>query len=450
MTNEDKYNLLAETNQGLASEMAVVPNDLNINLDGELLEKGLKRSKDFALISFKKKESDTIEIPTFDALISYKNDEFEVELYINKVENLYLNEYRLGNKIDDKSLELAQKQPYFLGTSMHFGSDKLDSFHLQLKILNAIVPNASLCVDFMSYNLLSPEWLAMTAKSKTAPSPSYLYTIHGVFDENENGAKQYWFHTHGLLRCGIVELEMVNISQYPEQMNTMLNMTVTRLLSGDTKEKERFMIGYDGMGIDLCWLRWEEALKDFPSDILGGSDERKEEDNIHANPVGVLFAVQEGNMVSPEIYGKTLQDNPIYYISNAETARMSSLAKERFTFFKQVLEDKSAKPEKKSFFGKLFGGAKKTNGESQWRFLVKLGLQTDNPSENGEKEHLWFDVQSIEGNNITGELLNEPYWIAQLKAGNVKTYPIEVLTDWIIYGPESGYTSDTIYELGFK
>lgn len=97
-------------------------------------------------------------------------------------------------------------------------------------------------------------------------------------------------HTHGLHRCGSVELEMVDITQYPEEMNTMLNMAAKRLLNGSIAEQERFMIGYDGMGIDLCWLRWEKALKDFADDVIGGFNDRKDDNDIHAEPVGVLYA----------------------------------------------------------------------------------------------------------------------------------------------------------------
>ena len=83
---------------------------------------------------------------------------------------------------------------------------------------------------------------------------------------------------------------MVDITQYPEEMNTMLNMAAKRLLNGSIAEQERFMIGYDGMGIDLCWLRWEKALKDFADDVIGGFNDRKDDNDIHAEPVGVLYA----------------------------------------------------------------------------------------------------------------------------------------------------------------
>lgn len=450
MTNKEKYESLAEEKQALPSGMAIIPSEKGFTFDAKLIEKALSDCKDFKLLEFSPLENFLGEA-AFNARIEYGDETFDVALYWDLISNLHLEEYRFGNNIDDKSMETATQQTYFLGTSMYFGDNALESFHLQLKVMNAVVSDACLCIDFISFKLLSAQWLSMTAKSDIPPSPDYLYTIHAVYNDDASNIRHYWLHTHGLHRCGTVELEMVDITQSAEEMNTMLNMVAKRFLTSPIKEKERFMIGYDGMGIDLCWLRWEEALNDFAPDALGGFNDRKDEGDIHAEPVGVLYAVQEGNMMSPEIYGPTLAENPIYYISNEETFRMSCLAKERFSFFAELFSKHAPKEEKKSFFSKLFGSKKADENNSPWRFLVKLGLDVDNEDASAsEKEHLWYDVLSIDGNKITGRLLNQPYWISNLNEGDIKTYSTDLLTDWIIYGPENTYTTDTIYELGFK
>jgi uncharacterized protein YegJ (DUF2314 family) len=385
---------------------------------------------------------------SFHAQIEYQETVFDIDLYVVGTNHINLNDYGFANAIDEESLQIATKQEYFLETSMYFelDLDPLSSFHLQLKIMDAIVPDASLVVDFMSYRLLSAKWLRMAAKSSVPPSPDYLYTLHCVYDEDgENGSSRYWFHTHGLHRCGSVELEMLNFSRGAEQMNTLINMTVKKFLSDPAKERERFTIGYDGMGINLCWLRWEEALKDLPENILGGASDRDEADNVHAEPSGILFAVEDGNMVSPEIYAPTLAENPIYYITTEETNRMSALAKERFPSFDRIFKKEFKKPEKKSLLKNLFGSKKEEN--PGWTFLVKLGLMVDAPESGSDKEHLWYDVSSIADNRIEGKLLNQPYWISGLNEGDVKTYPLDVLTDWIIYSPDNTYTPDSIYLL---
>lgn len=441
MNNSEKYQMLADGETGVMSGMGIIPSENSFKFTKTTIEQSLRNNKDFELTSFEEKEENY-----FIAQIKYKKEEYDVNLYVSEVSNLEIDQYAFANQISEADYKTALAQPYFLDVSMYFAAEAMTSFHLQLKVMHAIVPKASLAIDFMSYRLLSAQWLRMTAESQIPPSPNYLFTIHGVYDEKGDN-KTYWLHTHGLLRCGSVEFEILNFSNNPQQMNDLITHVVKKALKEPIQENHKFQIGYDGMGINLSWLRWEEAINDFPKDILGGLGDREGEGNVHADPSGIIFAVEDNNMISPEIYGKTLSDNPIYYISEEETFRMSELAKERFFAFKDAFEKYGAKPQKKSFLKNLFG---KKEEQEPWRFLVKLGLSVDDANSTTDREHLWFDVLSINGNTIEGELLNQPYWISGLNQGSVKTYPIELLTDWLIYPPEGGsYSTDSIYELGY-
>ena len=445
MGNNEKYEMLAEGETLVPSNMGIIPAEKNFTFSENSIKKSLADSKYFELKSFVKSEEPD---NSYEAEISYLDEVFSVKLDVLPVEYIGLNDFGFANQIDKADFENALTQPNYLEISMFFGDSVLDSFHLQLKIMDAVVPQASLVVDFMSYRMLSAKWLKMTAKSPTPPSPDYLFSLHGVY--NDKGAKtQYWFHTHGLLRCKSIDLEILGISNGAEQMNDLITMVVKKFIKDPTKENEKFQIGYDGLGIHLAWLRWEEAIKDFPSGLLGGMDDREGDNNVHTEPSGVLFAVEENTLVSPEIFVKTLADNPIFYISNEETSRMSDLARERFSFFKDVFVKYGEKPKPKSFFSKIFGSKKDENTEP-WDFLVKLGLSVDHDEAGTEKEHLWFRIQNVENGKITGELLNQPYWISGLNAGDVNSYSTSVLTDWLIYSPDGGsYTPDSIYRLGY-
>lgn len=446
MINDKKYELLADGESKMASVMGILPNDKGADLSPSQIEYSLRNNKDFSLKSFRLSDECESENITHSMAIelSYRDETYFADVLVVPTQQLNIKDFGFANNIDQESLKSAKVQTEYIEVSMNFGNDNLESFHLQLKVLHAIVPEASVVIDFMSFRLLSAKWLKMTAESKIPPSPDYLYTSHGVYDKIGDKT-YYWLHTHGLQRCGSVELEMLNITQGVEEMNTLLNMTVKKFISDPALERERFTIGYDGMGINLCWLRWEEALKEMPSNILGSMNDRKGEDNIHANASGVIFAVEDGNMVSPEIYAKTLADNPIYYISNEETFRMSALAMERFGLFKSAFEKENPwKNNNKSLIKKLFKSDKPD--ESEWAFLVKLGIPIDGDDEN--KEHLWFEVSSIDDlDNMEVKLLNSPYWIPELKEGKKYNYPSSLLTDWVIYGPDSTYTTDTIYQL---
>lgn len=444
MDNNEKYELLFEGEVRIPSIMGVYPGNKNSNFDATSIKKALTQHTDFKLKSFEEKEDEQGRV-SFYVVIEFQDVTFNADLHIVSTENVNLQNYGFADSIDENSLKTATEQKYFLEVWMYFELDPLSSFHLQLKVMDAIVPDASLVVDFSSHRQLSAKWLRMAAKSSVPPSPDYLYTLHGVYDENgKNGEHRYWYHTHGLHRCGTVELELLNFKIGVQEMNTLINMTVKKFLFDPAKENEKFTIGYDGLGIDLCWLKWEEALRDMPQDILGGMTDREGDDNDHTGPSGILFAVQDGNRTSPEIYASTLAENPIFYISSEETERMRILAKERFPLFVTTFNKEHKEPEKKSFFTKLL---KRQDEQPAWRFLVKLGLIVDNADSGEEKEHLWFEVLSVSDDKIKGKLLNQPYWISALKEGDVKTFPLEVLTDWLIYSPDNTYSPDSAYLL---
>lgn len=456
MSNEEIYNSLNEK-EGLKlpSYIGIIPRSQEpIVFDAQNLEKLLRANKQFNVLNFEKstEEGETNEQDSrlcFQTSIEYQDIEYHLSLSLCELKNISLESFSFANTIDEESLNIASSQPLYIETEMLFDEDPMTSFLFQLKVLNTLVPSASLVIDFSSMRLLSPYWLEMTVKSDTPPSPNYLYIIHAVYEGEHENDMQYWMHTHGLHRCGSMELELVNIKSGPNQMYDLINAAANQFVMEHFLENESFQIGYDGLGINLCWLRWEEALKEFPENILGSQKDRTEEDgsyNVHSEPSGILFALEEKNYVSPELYVSTLTDNPIYYIRTDETLRMSALATERFHMFQEIY-DKYMPQEvaRKSFLGKFF---KKKGEEPQWSFLVKLGLAVDNAKDSTEKEHLWYEVQSIDGDDVTGKLLNEPYWINDLKKDDVKTYSLKhFLTDWIIYGPEESYTPDSIYKL---
>ncbi|MDR1809399.1 MAG: DUF4026 domain-containing protein [Prevotella sp.] len=446
MKNSEKYDRLAERESDIVSSMAIIPARQGFTFSEARIKESLSKGQIFNMLSFDRQEG---EENAFTAQIEYQGTEYTFFFYIESTSKLELAEYNYGNMIAKADMDKALKQPCALVVSVYFEDDPLLSFHFQLKVLNAVVPDAALVLDFASYKLLSSKWLKMTAKSDVPPSPEYLYAIHAVYnDDDENSeTKQYWLHTHGLLRCGLVELEALNITDGAQQLYDLMTVVVKKFLDEPAKEREKFQIGYDGLGINLSWLRWEDAIADLPDNALGGKNDREGEDNAHTEPSGVLFAVEEDNsLASPQIYISSLADNPIYYISNEETLRMSRLAKERFPFFRDVYEKRSLSG-KKSLVKKLL--RKKEN--ASWEFMVKLGLTVDAAAAETEREHLWFEVVELDGDVIEAKLLNRPYWISALNEGDTGRYPLELLTDWIIYSPEGrSYTTDSIYQLGYS
>ena len=435
MEQDDLYELIENEGIRLTSEMAIYPSDENFVFEENAMKSALANRKDFKLVKFERAEIDEEDrefiLQKYQVEVEYQEVDFHLDLMVFVNYDRDLDEFQLGNRISNEEREAYLRQNYFLETSQYFSDDYLDSYHLQLKVMQAIVEKPSVVFDYMPMRILSGKWVEITSKSHIPPAPSYLYVVHSVY-EGEDDNRSYWLHTHGLHRCNAVELEFLNIKNGAQQFFDVLNIVATSFLTSDSKksENEVFDVGYDGLGLSFCWQRWEKSVMQFPPNILGGLNERNPQEENYG-PSGVLFAVQEDEMVSPEIYAKTLADNPLYFISDAETERMTAMAYDRFQSFKRIFK------EKYNFMNE--------DEEDAWSFLVKLGIEVD---EGEGREHLWFEVTHIdELDNITGILLNQPYWIEALKKDDVKTYSLDFLTDWVIYGSETNYTPDTIYEL---
>ena len=51
--------------------------------------------------------------------------------------------------------------------------------------------------------------------------------------------------------------------------------------------------------------------------------------------------------------------------------------------------------------------------------------------EDGQVEHMWLHVSSIDGDTITGKLGNEPQIIKGVRCGQILTVPFDELEDWL-------------------
>lgn len=431
MDNNEKYRLIAEEGISLPSSMGVLSRTEGFSFSVEQIERALKTTDYFDVASFNVVENENAEaLFSFEAELVFNETSYECWFSVYPTEIIDLPEFGFANQVSKAEMDLAFKQTEYLKCSTYFSDSPTESYLFQLKVLHAIVPNAAIVLDFMPWRILSGEWLQMTAPSNTPPSPGYLYTVHAVYNEEKDGTRAFWLHTHGLHRCGCVELEMINVRNGVEELHGFLHLVAKMFIDEQPAENEEFTVGYDGLGIKLCWRRWEDVVVTLPADVTGGLNDRKDKTDIHCEPTGVLLGSQENEVCSPEIYVKTLQEDPLLFISNEETQRMSDMAKERFDYFTDALKNHL--------------------GDEGWGFLVKLGYGVDDAQSENDKEHLWFEVNGFEDGMLMAELLNDPYWISRMKKGEIGVHSPEQLTDWMIYSPiapGNSFTPDSIYQL---
>ena len=344
--------------------------------------------------------------------IQWEGKEFEVFIYyLNDINGCLHNFIGRNQYLNEKDLNILKEIEEGIEIEIEYNEDLLSSFHLHLKLIDLIIPDLNAVLDMSSFSILNKEWVKIASRSIITPSPDYLVNIHGVAMEDETG----WYHTHGLERFGFNEVEIKGFpcedgQLYYPLLDTFIKNIINGNLGEKLKEKEVF---------------W--GIQNYPLTLIKDENSIEKEEHHENNLEIKVYASEEdysnGIISDITLLKNDLENNPIFYISDEETNRMSILAKEREYILFPFLENKNGK------------------------ILIKFGLDTDNPEKDGEKEHLWFDI--IEENNkiYKGILTNAPYFIKNIKEGDILEISREKMTDWIIYYNEEKITPDTIFLL---
>ncbi len=379
--------------------------------------------------------------------IEYEGILFTVYISIGKTRNIQVSQMVLDRGVSQMTIEEALDRPYFLFTKQVYSAKPLNSFLLQVKVMQAIAKDVLLVLDFSSNRVFSSEWLQTTCQTKIPPSPRSLYLVNIISDIASDGKKKYWLRTVGLYRCGAPELEIISVDNNVEQMSQLLHATANRFIQESFEEECPIQIGYDGLDMVLCWQRWEEALKQYPNEALGGFKYREKPDsgyNKFRDPSGILFAIEEDLLISPQIYSKALDNDPLLYIDPEEKKRQCLMARERYASFFNAYEEYGTKTFE-DFPDIAY--LSPTRANYKWKFIVRLDLeQHDNFK---KQDEMWFEVMHIHHDEIRAKLITKTYWSKQYKKGDIVTASIiETLSYWIIITPDNTkYTPESTYLL---
>ncbi len=431
MNNTDIYKIVNEgVGHNTPSYVSVLSADQGL-LDMNTIKERLLTCSDIDQVEIEQKSKGEIALSKrrmiyYAISLKYKDKEYQFKL-LNKIgQTAPLNQYIADASIDASELEREVTLPNSLESSFTYNiKHALEDFFVQLLVMKLLAPNAELIIDNSSKRLFPKRWLDEITTSKALPSPNFLYTIKTLKDEE---AETYWIRTEGLNRCSSIELEMIDIKGGVNELIGLLNNIANDFIYHTPAEDEKFELGYDGLTIHLCWMRWENGIKQFNTEAFGGFKNRnvsQQDINPYQGPSGIILGVEEGLVTSPELYISTLKQNPTYVIKEQEIDRISKVAKEKFKEFE-----------------KLFLRHK---NEEDWVFLVQLGT----PITIGEEEkveHLWYKVENKKAGALEIMLINEPYWVPEKNKGEMhQMTDLSQLTNWAIYHDHAKYSPDTIY-----
>ena len=372
-------------------------------------------------------------------VISYDGVEYEVGFYVGDFYTEEMYQWQLQYFTEEEKEQILNVKKA-LNVYMKFEGNPRKCYHLQLKLIYAMIPEMVALCDESAERLLNKKWVELAVKSNVLPAPISLYTVQAVYDENE-----VWLHTHGLCRCNIHEIEILGSNKDDSRTHyDLISNYACRLLDeknptledeGNQNGEETIHLGvfYDDEPIVATSKKWINALKYYPKDILGGIEDREDSHNSKTNILFLYGSEEEFNknyLRKPSEFTEKLENNPIFYLSNEETARMSSLARERFSYVERMLREKQN--------GKDIG------------IIIKLGLETideDGNLDSENREHIWFEALSMEGDSFKARLTQEPYNIPNLHEGDEGTYSIDYVSDWRIHTENGVISPETVYLL---
>ena len=359
----------------------------------------------------------------FSAMVSFAGRAEPMEYRLALLPSFGTEMLEINDLLTPEEMEATRASRWSVSVATQFGSQPLDDFHRQLRFIAPLTEGAVTVADALPQAHLPAAWVRDAAASQTPPSPRSLFRVQVITPEGKS--PRCWLHSHGLLRCGKMEVEALEVPEDAARaVQELLYAVGTRFL--DAAPPEPGEVFEPAAGAKLVWLPWQEALQHVDPKTPGAHPEERQD--VHGAPSAVLFTPPAGlfrkRYGSPARYVRLLEDNPVVVVSAAETDRMSRLARERLPRFAALQE--------------RFGGSE------DWLFAVKIGLPTDKPAESGGHEHLFFQVHAMRGDRVDATAMNDAYFIASVRQGKRGEFPLEGMSDWTILCEHGQFGPDTV------
>ncbi|MBT3220508.1 MAG: DUF4026 domain-containing protein [Proteobacteria bacterium] len=184
---------------------------------------------------------------------------------------------------DDDLRQKVRNSRYCLGVSAYFEGKREIDYQRQLELLSIVAPKQIALVDRSACCGRSRQWTLDVLESSQTP---HLFEVHTV---NEDSGSAVWLHTHGLLRFGIPELEVMDTEQErSRQMKTLLTQVAEWFLRCGTPPMDDAFDACPEIQT-LVWLPWQVAIDQLPRTVRHAF----ERDVFHRAPAAMLFVPQK-------------------------------------------------------------------------------------------------------------------------------------------------------------
>lgn len=307
--------------------------------------------------------------------------------------------------------ELAAPGTMALTVFTHLPPSCQAAYRAQVAVIHALAPEALAVYDGNAQTLMSPPCVADLAEVEVPAPPSRLYSIHVVL-----GDGLAWLHTHGLRRCGTVELELVDVPrERVTDMKALLAAAASRLIEEAAPPAmcSAFEVSRE---TKVSWIPWAKAARKLS--ICGPGASR---DPAHQEGTGVLMAKPgRWKFCLPH---RVIEGRPRVLVSRAESQRMAAGARARWGRFVRLMEAHG--------------------GEEGWSFLAKGSFAAAGPC---GREHLWMTVTEADAEGWSGEVMSDPCR-ASIAAGDTLRNALPCLSGFQVRSPHGTFGPDELAEL---
>lgn len=255
--------------------------------------------------------------------------------------------------------------------------------------------------------------------------------------ERPDDDERLWLHTMGLARCGLPELEMLEVpGRNVRGAVTLLNGIAALCLTEPFPPPGG--VASVGVNLRVSFQPWNEVVRYLDPGALGSvADRRADEEPGSLNPLLGVRAVICGPEPKgqyrrvwcwpDEAVGRIERGEAGLYLSPNATRLLARRARNTWGEFATA-------------FASLRRSTAPAAGTSV--FLVKASVQGGSDPE-GYREHLWFEVKDIRGDRAEGKLLNDPHMATHLSLGEVVPVEIDLVSDWRVNLPEGQFGPTT-------
>lgn len=307
--------------------------------------------------------------------------------------------------------ELAAPGTMALSVFTHLPPMCQSAYQAQVAVVHALAPEALAVYDANAQTLMSPPCVADLAAVEVPAPPSRLYSIHVVLGEG-----LAWMHTHGLRRCGTVELELVDVPKARiTDMKALLEAAASRLIEEAAPPSmcTAFEVSRE---TKVSWIPWSKASRKMKLEGPGAK-----RDPAHCEGTGVLMA--KPGMWKFCLPHTVIEARPRVLVSRAETQRMAAGARARWPRFVRLVEAHL--------------------GEEGWSFLAKGSFAAGGPC---GPEHIWMSVTEADAEGWRGEVMSRPCR-AEIAPGDSLRNELPTLSGFQVRSPHGAFGPDELAEL---